>query len=65
MKIWQKILLLLGMILLLAGALSYDAYYAAAQRFTPRYETREFDSYEMKRHSEYAISTGNNLVFIC
>ena len=44
MKIWQKILLLLGMILLLAGALSYDAYYAAAQRFTPRYETREFDS---------------------
>ncbi|MCR5447943.1 MAG: metallophosphoesterase [Solobacterium sp.] len=44
MKIWQKILLILGLIMLLAGALSYDAYYAAAQRFTPRYETLSSES---------------------
>ena len=44
MKIWQKILLLLGIILLLTGSMLYDAYYAAPKRITPRYVTLSSES---------------------
>ncbi len=44
MKILTKILLLLGIILLLASSMMYDAYYAAPKRITPRYVTLSSES---------------------
>ncbi len=39
MKVLEKILLILCILCLMAGAMAYDAFYAAPKRFTPRYET--------------------------
>ncbi len=44
MRIFQKILLLLLIITLLASSMLYDAYYAAPKRITPRYVTLSSES---------------------
>lgn len=39
MKTWHKILLILTLLILLIGGLTYDAFFVASKRFTIRYET--------------------------
>ena len=39
MKIWKKILIVLGVLLLSAGIMAWDAFYSAPSRFNIRYET--------------------------
>ena len=39
MKIWQKIILVLILVLTITGALTYDAFYSAPSRFNIRHET--------------------------
>ena len=39
MKIWQKILIVLSLLVFFCGVLLYDAFYTAPQRFVIRTET--------------------------
>ena len=39
MKIWKKILIVLGVLVLSAGVMAWDAFYSAPSRFNIRYET--------------------------
>ena len=39
MKIWQKIVIVLSLLVCIGGALAYDAFYTAPKRYSVRYET--------------------------